>query len=65
MPEQPLKPLDLLGELHTLGVEFIVIGGYCLAVHGYVRGTKDVDIVPEPEQANLRRLLAARLSRTS
>ncbi|MEJ7817636.1 MAG: DUF6036 family nucleotidyltransferase [Thermoleophilaceae bacterium] len=59
MPEQPLKPLDLLTGLRTLEVEFIVIGGYCLAAHGYVRGTKDVDIVPEPEQANLQRLLAA------
>jgi hypothetical protein len=52
VPEQPLNPLDLLTGLRTLEVEFIVIGGYCLAAHGYVRGTKDVDIVPEPEQAN-------------
>lgn len=37
----------------------MVIGGYSLAAHGYVRGTKDVDIVPEPGRSNLTRLLAA------
>jgi hypothetical protein len=36
-----------------------VIGGYSLAAHGYVRGTKDVDIVPAPEKENLERLWAA------
>ena len=36
-----------------------MIGGFSLAAHGYVRGTKDVDIVPEPSRKNLKRLLAA------
>jgi hypothetical protein len=40
-------------------VRFVVIGGFSLAAHGYIRGTKDVDIVPEPNPANLQRLLAA------
>jgi len=43
-------------------VRFVVIGGFSLAAHGYVRGTKDVDIVPEPNRANLQRLLAALVS---
>ena len=33
-----------------------MIGGFALSAHGVVRGTKDVDIVPEPSFANLRRL---------
>ncbi len=57
--EPPLRALDLLASLTRHGVEFVVIGGYSLAAHGYVRGTKDVDIVPEPGRSNLKRLLAA------
>lgn len=52
----PLRPLDLLATLRSHQVEFVVIGGFSLAAHGYVRATKDVDIVPNPDPANLRRL---------
>lgn len=55
----PLRLLDLLRVLSDHGVEFLVIGGVAVAAHGYVRGTKDVDIIPEPSRANLERLLAA------
>ena len=54
-----LRPPELLGALAEHGGEFVVIGGFALAPHGYVRATKDVDIVPAPERANLRRLAAA------
>lgn len=57
--EPPLRPLELLAELVRHGVEFVVIGGFSLAAHGVIRGTKDVDVVPEPSQANLTRLMAA------
>lgn len=57
--EPPLRALELLAALREHEVEFIVIGGFSLAAHGYVRGTKDLDIVPEPSRANLRRLLGA------
>jgi hypothetical protein len=57
--EPPLRPLDLLAALHRHEVEFVVIGGYSLAAHRYVRATKDLDVVPEPNRANLERLLAA------
>ncbi len=57
--EPPMRPLDLLAALRRHDVEFVVIGGYSLAAHGYVRATKDVDVVPEPNRANLSRLLAA------
>lgn len=55
----PLKAPDLLRTLHRHGVEFVVIGGFSLAAHSVARATKDLDIVPEPSRANLRRLLAA------
>jgi hypothetical protein len=40
-------------------VEFVVIGGMALAPHGFVRGTKDLDVVPDPAPDNLARLAAA------
>jgi hypothetical protein len=55
----PLQPLELLRILREYGVDFLVIGGVAVAAHGYVRATKDVDILPEPSRANLERLLAA------
>jgi hypothetical protein len=54
-----LRPAQLLGVLHRHGVEFVVIGGYALAPHGYVRATKDIDIVPSPDGDNLARLAEA------
>jgi hypothetical protein len=54
-----LKAPDLLRTLHRHGVEFVVIGGFSLAAHSAARATKDLDIVPEPSRANLRRLLKA------
>jgi len=54
-----LRPLEILQTLLRHGVSFVVIGGFSLAAHGYVRGTKDVDIVPDPAPENLARLAAA------
>jgi len=56
---QPLKPEPLLGTLIEHEVDFIIVGGYAVAAHGHVRATKDIDICPEPSEANLVRLAAA------
>jgi predicted nucleotidyltransferase len=51
--------LDIQGIFEALdreGVEFLVIGGVAVGFHGFVRATKDVDIVPSPEPENLARL---------
>jgi hypothetical protein len=55
----PLQPLELLQALREHGVDFVVIGGVAVAAHGYIRATKDVDIIPEPGSDNLVRLLSA------
>jgi hypothetical protein len=47
---------ELLLALIRAGVRFVVIGGIAVGVHGYVRATKDLDIVPDPDPANLTRL---------
>jgi hypothetical protein len=57
--QRPLDALALLRVLSGHGVEFVVIGGFSLAAHGVVRGTKDLDVVPNPGRANLERLMAA------
>jgi hypothetical protein len=46
----------LLEILHRRDVQFVVIGGVAVAAHGYVRGTEDLDLVPDPDPANLDRL---------
>jgi predicted nucleotidyltransferase len=54
--------LDIRGILAALveeGVEFLVIGGLAVGYHGYVRATKDVDVVPNPDPDNLVRLARA------
>jgi hypothetical protein len=55
----PLRPEPLLDVLVDHEVAFIVVGGYAVAAHGYVRATKDIDICPEPSDENLARLAAA------
>lgn len=57
-PTHPLRADAILNLLVDHGVEFVVIGGLALAPHGYVRGTKDLDIVPGPDRTNLERLAA-------
>lgn len=55
----PLDGEPLLAILESAGVEFIVIGGFAVSAHGYLRATKDLDIVPNPEPENLVRLAEA------
>jgi hypothetical protein len=50
------EPDDLLLTLTSAGVEFIVIGGVAVGVHGFTRATKDLDIVPAPSPENMERL---------
>ena len=63
-PEAPgtVHELDAETLLRTLredGVEFVVVGGLAVAAHGYVRATKDIDVVPRPDADNRRRLYGA------
>jgi len=51
--------LDIRGILEALvqeEVEFLVIGGVAIGFHGFVRATKDVDVVPAPDSKNLTKL---------
>jgi hypothetical protein len=46
----------LLEALDQREVRFVVIGGVAVGGHGYVRGTEDLDLVPDPDPTNLDRL---------
>jgi len=54
-----LDPEPLLRFLHEQGVAHILIGGVAVAAHGYPRSSNDLDLVPAPDSANLRRLARA------
>ena len=55
----PLDAKSLFVALVAAEVRFIVIGGFAVSAHGYLRGTKDLDIVPDPDPENLQRLAGA------
>ena len=55
----PLQVEALLALLAEHRVAFVIIGAFAVAAHGVVRATKDIDVVPDPEPGNLRRLAAA------
>lgn len=53
------RPLELLERLNAADVRYVVVGGLAVTAWGYVRGTDDVDIVPDPDADNLDRLAGA------
>jgi hypothetical protein len=58
MPDA-LDPLPLLKYLDEKEVEHIIVGGFAVNAHGFIRVTKDLDIVPRPTKENLTRLAEA------
>ncbi len=55
---RPLRPEPLSAALVDRQVDFIVVGGYAVAAHGFPRATKDIDICPDSSEENLARLAA-------
>jgi hypothetical protein len=58
LPPEHFAPDELMEALVSAGVRFILIGGLAVGVHGAVRATRDMAIVPDPDPANLTRLAA-------
>jgi len=50
---------DLLRLFNAYSVEYAIVGGHAVAVHGAVRATKDLDILVAPTPENARRVLEA------
>jgi hypothetical protein len=64
-PNQPSSaafPVDFMDFVHALnanGVEYLLVGGYAVGVHGYVRATVDIDFFYRRTPENVTRVLAA------
>lgn len=59
--ELPQDYSDLLLELLDAGAEFVVVGGWAVAVHGHGRATDDLDILVRPTPENAQRVYNALL----
>lgn len=53
------QAMEVLAALHRRGVDYVVVGGIALALHGIVRATEDLDVFLSATPENLRRLRAA------
>ena len=51
--------LELFRELQKYDVQYVVVGGLAVVLHGYARATVDVDLVLALDEANLVRFLKA------
>ena len=48
---------DLIGLCQALnqeGARYLLIGGFAVILHGFVRSTKDVDLLVDPSEENIR-----------
>jgi hypothetical protein len=59
VPDPVFDPQELLRVLAAHGVDFVVIGGIAVQAHGYIRFTKDLDVIVEPTSLNFSRLSEA------
>ena len=50
---------DLLVALADASVEFVLIGGWAMAVHGRTRATDDIDVLVRPSAENAQRVFEA------
>ncbi len=57
--ELPQDYTDLLLELLDARAEFVVVGGWAVAVHGHGRATDDLDILVRPTIDNAKRVFRA------
>ena len=53
------QAMEVLAALRRRGVDFIVVGGIALALHGIVRATADLDLFVRPTEKNVDRIRLA------
>lgn len=65
MPEFPKEEPEIgdfdriVASLNANGAEFMIVGGYAVIFHGFVRNTKDLDILVRPTAENAQRTVTA------
>jgi predicted nucleotidyltransferase len=52
----PLRLRELLERLVEAEVRFVLVGGLAVNAWGYLRATRDVDVVPDPDPENVAKL---------
>lgn len=57
--ELPQDFKELFRSLNARGVEYLLIGGYAVIIHGYVRNTSVIDIVVSNDAENAKRCVEA------
>jgi predicted nucleotidyltransferase len=53
---EPLRLRLLLERLTEAKIRFVLVGGLAVNAWGYLRATRDVDVVPDPSGENLEKL---------
>jgi hypothetical protein len=53
---EPLRLRQLLERLTEAEIRFVLVGGLAVNAWGYLRATRDVDVVPDPSAKNLAKL---------
>jgi acylphosphatase len=51
--------ISLCRSLNRSGARYILIGGFAVILHGYVRGTKDIDLLVDASEENVQKLKKA------
>ena len=57
--DMPIDYVDFLRACVEAEVEFVVVGGWAVSVHGYGRSTDDLDVFVRADAANAARLVNA------
>jgi hypothetical protein len=58
-PEVNPDFIDMLAALVEQGVDFVIVGAYALAAHGFPRTTGDIDLLVRPTPENAKRVYRA------
>ena len=51
--------VELCRALNVAGARYVLIGGFAVILHGFVRGTKDIDLLVDASPENVRALKRA------
>ena len=51
--------VSLCRSLNEAGAKYLLIGGFAVILQGYVRGTKDIDLLVDPSPENVKKLKKA------
>jgi len=58
VPEPAFQPERVVAALNRAGIRYVVVGGLATGAHGVIRATRDLDLVPDQDAANMDRLAA-------